>query len=391
MNASLRQYVQNAFQREEARAVAFVSPRRDLLDSLKSALKEEKRFQFVPIQGSLPEVQSHFGAGLLPSVLVADLRSEVDTAILGIEKLRKGGFNGAIIVISETLDEASLRGLLRFHVADWLPADADNAEIIEACARALNTRRPGEAETKAQCLAFVPAAGGVGTTSLAIQTAYLLANHARDFSRTCLVDLNLESGCLADYLDVEPQFDVDTIRGEPGRLDDRLLEMMLARHSTGLAVLAAQRKPAERPRADSKLVTTVLGAISDKFHHMVLDLPLGWQEWTFDVLAGSDQIYVVTEFTVPAMRRARELSEAIVARFGGDRNALVIVNKFRQRLFGGGLRKTDATELLGNRLAGFVSEDGELVTEAINRGELISSIDHSNRVSRDLARIVLKT
>ena len=34
MNASLKQYVQNAFQREEARTVAFVSPRRDLLDSL---------------------------------------------------------------------------------------------------------------------------------------------------------------------------------------------------------------------------------------------------------------------------------------------------------------------------------------------------------------------
>ena len=391
MNASLKQYVQNAFQREEARTVAFVSPRRDLLDSLKSALKEDKRFQFVPIQGSLSEVQSDFGAGLRPSVLVADLRSDVDASILGIEKLRKGGFNGAIIVISETLDESSLRGLLRFHVADWLPADAENAEIIEACARALNTKRPGEAESKAQCLAFVPAAGGVGTTSLAIQTAYLLANHARDFSRTCLVDLNLQSGCLADYLDLEPLFDVDTIRGEPGRLDGRLLEMMLARHSTGLAVLASQRAPAERSRADGKLITTVLGAISDTFHHMVLDLPLAWQEWTFDVLAGSDQIYVVTEFTVPAMRRARELSEAIVARSGGERNAAVIVNKFRQRLFGGGLRKTDATELLGNRLAGFVSEDGELITEAINRGELISSIDHSNRVSRDLARIVLKT
>jgi Flp pilus assembly CpaE family ATPase len=69
----------------------------------------------------------------------------------------------------------------------------------------------------------------------------------------------------------------------------------------------------------------------------------------------------------------------------------VIVNKFRQRWFGGGLRKNDASDLLGNRLAGFVSEDFELVSEAINRGELISAIDRSNRVSRDLARILFKT
>ena len=69
----------------------------------------------------------------------------------------------------------------------------------------------------------------------------------------------------------------------------------------------------------------------------------------------------------------------------------MIVNKFRQRLFGGGLRKHDAIDLLGGRLAGFVSEDCELVNEAVNRGEFISAIDRSNRVSRDLARIVLKT
>jgi pilus assembly protein CpaE len=391
LNAGIRQYVQSAFNRDEDKIVALVSPRRDLLDSLKSAVKKEKRFQLVTIQGDLSQMPPDFGAGLRPVLLVADLHDDLERSIANIEKLRKGGFNGAIIIMSETLDEVSLRGMLRFHVADWLPADAGEGEIVEACARALNGRRPGEGASRAQCLAFVPAAGGVGTTTLAIQAAYLLASRTRDFSRTCLVDLNLQSGCLADYLDLEPLFDADTIRVEPGRLDGRLLEMMVARHNTGLAVLASARAPTEQVRADGKVVTTALSAVSDMFQYMVLDFPLAWQDWTFDVLAGSDQVYVVTEFTVPAMRRAKELSDAIVSRSGGERNPAVIVNKFRQRWFGGGLRKNDATDLLGNRLAGFVTEDTELVDEAINRGELISAIDRSNRISRDLARILFKT
>jgi pilus assembly protein CpaE len=388
MNASIRQYVQSAFNRDETRTVAVVSPRRDLLENLKAHLKGERRFQLVTIQGNLSQLKSQLGSGLRPRLLVADLRDDIEASISSIEELRTEGFDGAIVVISGTLDEPSLRGMLRFHVADWLPAEADSAEIVEACERALNARRAGEGRTRARCLAFVPAAGGVGTTTLAIQAAYLLAGRTRDFRRTCLVDLNLQSGCLADYLDLEPLFDADTIRGEPGRLDARLLEMMLARHSTGLAVLASARTPTERPRADGKLVTTVLSAVSDMFQHMVLDFPLAWHDWTFDVLDGSDRIYVVTEFTVPAMRRARELSEAIVSRFGGERSPAVIVNKYRQRWFGSGLRRNDATELLGVRLAGFVSEDADLVHEAVNRGELISAIDRSNRVSRDLARIL---
>jgi pilus assembly protein CpaE len=253
MNASIRQFVQNAFGREEAKTVALVSPRRDLLDALRSALKDEKRFQLVTIQGNLSQVQPQLGSGLRPLVLVADMRGDIAASIAGIEMLRKGGFNGAIVVISEPLDEASLRGMLRFHVADWLPADAGTAEIIDACERALSARRPGDGRSRAQCLAFVPAAGGAGTTTLAIQAAYLLASRTHDFNRTCLVDLNLQSGCLADYLDLQPLFDADTIRGEPGRLDERLLEMMLARHATGLAVLASARAPTERARADGKL------------------------------------------------------------------------------------------------------------------------------------------
>ena len=390
MNAGIRQYVQGARGRDDARTVSVVSPRRDLLASLRSAAKEEKRFQIVTVQGNLSQVQSQFGTGAQPQVLVADLRDDIEASISSIETLRRSGFNGAIILISDTLDETALRGMLRSHVTDWLPAEAEAGEIIEACERALNARRT-DGRSRAQCIAFVPAAGGVGTTSLAIQAAYLLGSRARDFSRTCLVDLNLQSGCLADYLDLEPLFDADSIRGEPGRLDGRLLEMMLARHATGLAVLASARTPTEAPRADGGVVTTVLSAVSDTFQYMVLDFPLAWQDWTFNVLAGSDRIYVVTEFTVPAMRRARELSDAIVSRFGSEPNTAVIVNKFRQRWLGGGLRKHDASELLGNRLAGFVGEDAELVSEAINRGEIVSTIDRSNHVSRDLSRILLKT
>jgi pilus assembly protein CpaE len=135
-------------------------------------------------------------------------------------------------------------------------------------------------------------------------------------------------------------------------------------------------------------VTGVLSIVSDTFEHMVLDLPVGWQQWTFDVLAGSDQIYVVTEFTVPAMRKAHELAQAISERLSNEVGVRIIVNKFRQQLFGG-LRKTDATGLLGDRLAGFVPEDHDVVSEAINRGEFVSAIGGSNRVSRELGRIVL--
>ena len=58
---------------------------------------------------------------------------------------------------------------------------------------------------------------------------------------------------------------------------------------------------------------------------------------------------------------------------------------------GGGLRKSDATALLGEALAAFVPEEQELVSEAINQGDLASAVSRSNRVSRELTQLMFKT
>lgn len=388
MNANFKQFALNAFGRAETTTVALVSPRPELHDTLKRILKKDERFRFVGTVGDLIQIGSQFGAGSRTTILVADLQDTLEASIRAIENVRAGGFGGAIITLSNSLDETTVRGLLRLRVSDWLPTNAGSSEILEACERAWSARATIDNGAKANCVAFVPAAGGVGTTTLAIQTAILLGKHSRSLGRTCLVDLNFQCGALADYLDLEPLFDIAAIAADPSRLDAQLLEVMLARHACGLSVLAAPRSPTAPPQTDGRLVTGALSMVSDTFEHMVLDLPTVWHPWTFDVLAGSDRTYVVTEFTVPAMRKAYELAQAISERFSNEVSVKIIVNKFRQQLFGG-LRKTDATGLLGDRLAGFVPEDYELVSEAINRGEFVSAISRSNRVSRELGRIVL--
>lgn len=387
MNASFRHFVRGAFSQGGV-TVAVVSPRPELHEALKNALSRDERYKYVGVRGKLSDVGPRFGASSKTTIVIADLHDALEGAIAAIDSLRSGGFGGPVIALSDGLDESAVRGLLRLRVTDWLRSDADIAEITEACGRALRTQRGGDKETTAKCIAFLPAAGGVGTTTIAIQTGFLIGKRLGDFSRTCLVDLNFQSGSLADYLDLEPLFDIDAITADPARLDAQLLELMLARHSSGLAVLAGPRVPTQPPRADGKLVTSALSIVADTFEHMVLDLPPVWEPWTLDVLAGSDQLYVVTEFTVPAMRKARELAEAIAGRLNSGPSPKIIVSKFRQQLFGG-LRKADATRLLGDNLGGFVPEDYEMISEAINRGEFDGAIDWSSRVSRELARIVL--
>ena len=387
MNVQLKQM----FGRGEAAIVALVSSRPQLHERLKIAFKDTK-FQFTSVQSRLSEASKLIRSDLRRATLIADLEGDLGQAIAAIEALRQSGFVGAIITLSETLDETSVRGLLRLNATDWLPVDAPAEAIFQACQRAAHTRRPLEQDTKATCISFVPAAGGAGTTTLAVQTAFLLAKRSRNFEETCLFDLNFQTGTVADYLDLKPVLDMGAIANRPERLDARLLEVMIARHPTGMAVIAAPRAATEYLRVSGAVVTGILSAVSERFKQMVLDLPPVWQPWTFDVLQGCDQVFIVTEFTIPAMRKALELVNALEARFKGEApQARVIVNKFSRGWWGDGLRKRDAMALLGDALAAFVPEEQEVVTQAINQGDLAGVVSQSNRLSRELTQLIFKT
>ena len=373
--------------RRDTAEVVLVSANRQLQERLRAAFKGAKRYEFRAIDGALTQVAAQLDSG--PAILIADLDQEPTTVIAAIENLRRHRFEGSILAMSDTLDEASVRALLHFRIADWLPASAPGEQIVQACERALTLKRRPHRTTPLECISFVPAAGGVGNTTLAIQTAFLLAQRNRNYEFTCLVDLNFQLGTLADYLDLAPGFRVGTVANAPDRLDGQLLQVMLSRHETGMAVLAPPRTPIECMPVDAGVVTKVLGVASEMFDNMIIDLPASWQPWTDDVLAGSDRIYIVTEFSVPALRKAHELVSALKGRLDKATPIKVIVNKVRRQLFGrGGLAQRDVVELLQGDLGGFVPEDYGLVREAINRGRPLSATNKSNRVSRQLNRIV---
>ena len=232
------------------------------------------------------------------------------------------------------------RRLLQMRVADFLVKPVSPVELVRTCARV--AKAPASAETtEAQIYTFLPAVGGAGVTTLAIQTAMLLLNSgARGKSSTCLVDLDFQHGACADYLDIEPRLNLGEIEPRPERLDRQLLEIMLSHHPSGLAVIAAPNRPAEMRSFDPDVVTRLLDLVSTHFDYVVFDMPRTWFSWTDSVLLGSNKLFIVSEMTVPGLRHAKQLVEAIRERLGEGPKPQVIINRFEQRMFSPGLRRS---------------------------------------------------
>src|SRR5271169_88365 len=106
-----------------------------------------------------------------------------------------------VIAVMQAFDENVARTLLQMRIADFLVKPVAPIDLVRACARVAKRPAGGAEPTEAQIYSFLPAVGGAGVTTLAVQTAMILLNSGgpRVKPSTCLVDLDFQHGAVADY------------------------------------------------------------------------------------------------------------------------------------------------------------------------------------------------
>jgi pilus assembly protein CpaE len=343
------------------------------------------------MSGTLAEVEADIGADAA-TVVVIDLDTAPTEELAALDRLMAREAGLAVVPVVRSVDANLARTLVQMRVADFLVKPVAAVELVRTCARVAQApaAESGAAATEAQIYTFLPAVGGAGVTTLAIASAMiLLESGPRGKSSTCLVDLDFQHGACADYLDIEPRLNLAEIEPRPDRLDRQLLEVMLSHHASGLAVVAAPHHLAEMRSFDPDVVTRLLDLVSSNFDYVVFDMPRTWFTWTDSVLLGSNNLYVVCEMTVPGLRHAKRLVEAIHERLGEGPKPQVVVNRFEQSIFSSGLRRADVQQVLGESFACCVPNQYGLVREAIDRGVPLDEVKQGNKVTLALKRLIL--
>ena len=370
-------------------AIRLISADTELFDSLRGALNGVSPGS--PLQGQAQSLAAfdQFEELEACDVIVADIDITRREELQALQRLM-GRLAGRkpVIVLTQAFDERVGRWLLQIRVHDFLRKPVQAEDLVRACLK-VACAEGGQGGGGAQVLCFLPAAGGVGNTTLAVEAASQFAQAVTQGSSTLLVDLDFHGEACASFLDLEPRLDLAEIGRQGERLDPQLMEVMLSRHANGLMLLAGSARPAEPCVATPEAVVRLLEVAVARFDTVVIDLPRAWQPWTDDVLAGADRIFVVTDMTVPGLRCGRGLAARIRERLPACAEPKVIVNRFQTgTLFGGGLRRADVEKALGPAFAGPVANNYQLVREALDRGVPLEVIKASNNVSADLKRIL---
>jgi pilus assembly protein CpaE len=257
-----------------------------------------------------------------PETLIVDI-SGVEMPAARIQELADVCEPGVtVIAIGDHNDIALYRDLMHAGVHDYLVKPI----APQALAEALDLR-PGQAGAPishrlAKLVALVGARGGVGTTTLAVNLAWYLAN--RQNRRVALLDLNLQRGECALALNVTPTAGLREALTNPSRLDLVFLERVMAVQGERLFVLSAEEPFDHQVTFTSDAVDKLVGLLRTQFHYVVVDVPDVIAEPNRRVLDMANLRVVVADRTLRSVRDTARLRMALGDGDLQHRNVLVV-------------------------------------------------------------------
>ncbi|MFO1015242.1 MAG: AAA family ATPase [Caulobacteraceae bacterium] len=294
----------------------------------------------------------------------------------------------AVILAGSHLPAQLVRAFVKLPRSDILESPFSSVDLSRAAAALLVEAAAAGATHHSRCWSVMGAVGGCGATTIAVEIATTLARRSAGDRRVALVDLNLVDGAASAYLGAAPSMLLTEASATPERIDQALLEAFCARVSGGLDLFAAPRDPKAFAKVNPQAVCRLLEVACQVYDWVIVDVPRHHQPWTLDVLAGSDEVLVVSELTVPALLAARALASEIEMEIPDGAPPRIILNRLANRVLGPAPSLAEAEKALERKAEGGVTSDWEAAAASVNLGGAICQHRPRSKIVRDIAAIV---
>jgi pilus assembly protein CpaE len=215
---------------------------------------------------------------------------------------------------------ARMRSLLaRYKPDETFTPPLRTAHVIPASPVAPKKREP------ARVVLFYGAKGGVGTTTIAINSA--IALHKELGRRVCLVDANLQFGDHRIFLDLGlDRMSVVDLATAPA-LDTDLIKQILVKHESGIELLLAPPSPETAELVTSDHLPEIIGHMANEFDYIIVDVDKRLDEVNLRIMDAADTIYVVMTADLPCLKNVRLVLETIGHLGYSDDKVKLILNR----------------------------------------------------------------
>ncbi|EZP57362.1 MULTISPECIES: AAA family ATPase [Sphingomonas] len=256
-------------------------------------------------KGGLRNAVQSLSVSASPQILLVDLAESGDP-LNDINSLAEVCEPGTVVIAAGQVNDVRLyRDLIASGIQDYLLKPLHPDAMREAFGHAqamLNAPKLAEANVdRPHCaIAVIGTRGGVGASTVATSTAWLLAE--REKRTVALLDLDVHFGTGALTLDLEPGRGLTDAIENPSRIDGLFIERAMVKATEKLAVLSAEA-PINAPLVtDGAAFYQLQEEMRAAFEATVVDLPRAMLVQHPHLISDIQAAVIVTDLTLAAAR-----------------------------------------------------------------------------------------
>jgi len=273
--------------------------------------------------GGLVEALQHYINQATPPLIIAESIEPAAELLENLDRLAEVCDAGTKVVLIGAHNDISLyRALMRRGVSEYLVHPLEPLQLIRAVTGLYaDPAMPFVGRT----LAFVGAKGGCGSSTLAHNIGYQLAEGTQ--SNTVIVDYDLAFGTAGLDFNQDPLQGVADALNKPDRLDPTLLDRMTARCSERLSLFAAPASLDDDYDIGVDAYEEVTAKIRSTAPYVVLDLPHLWSGWMRRMIMTVDDVVITALPDLASLRNAKNLIDLMRKARPNDHPPHLILNQ----------------------------------------------------------------
>jgi pilus assembly protein CpaE len=323
--------------------------------------------------------EKHAGA-TAPDLAVVDMRSSPSAALDAIERMRASWPAASIFAVASSAEPDQILRAMRAGANEylaWSPHGDGLAELDEAfhtaLKRTVERARPGKDSARSGVmLSFFGAKGGVGTTTLAVNSAIEISRLSK--RPTLVVDLHQYLGEVALFLGVRPRFTLVDAIDNLHRMDAEFLRELVVRHKSGLDILAGGDQVDRPGPHDAPAIEQLLQMLGRSYDYIVVDAGAVTGAVAEVAVFAANTIYLVANPDIASVRNAHRMVDRFEQLGANKDRVRILLNRMSDQ-HQIGPKQIEST--LGHNVHMMLPSDYGVVSGAMNSGVPLTLTNHS--------------
>ncbi len=264
------------------------------------------------------------------AAVLLDISSGTEQGLGTLERLLEAAPGMYVILSDAQMTGEFLLRSMRLGSSDFVQQPLKRADFHDAMGRLEQhlARIHNQERQLGKIYSFAGVKGGVGTTTAAINFAAICARHGKS---TLLLDLDLDSGDAASYLGLRHQYSLADAVENFDRLDQSMLEGIVARDVLGFSVLCAPEEVEKSRLISEQHVRDIASILVERYEIVVVDGSRGMDGLLMSCLELSNSIFLMLTQEFPAIRNAQRYLNTLVRAGFGHEAVKILVNRHAKR------------------------------------------------------------